>query len=39
MGYGQKLPFWYDEFYLPDKDIMVPYFSANFIFNPFKTKF
>ena len=39
MGYGQKLPFWYDEFYLPDKDIMVPYFSTNFIFNPYKTKF
>ena len=26
-------------FYLPDKDFMVLYFSANFIFNPYKTKF
>ena len=23
--------------YLPDKDFMVSYFSANFIFNPYKT--
>ena len=26
-------------FYLPDKDFMVPYFSANFIFHPYETKF
>ena len=26
-------------FYLPDKDFMVPYFSANFIFHPYDTKF
>ena len=26
-------------FYLPDKDFMVPYFSANFIFHTYETKF
>ena len=25
--------------YLPDKDFMVPYFSANFIFHTYETKF
>ena len=29
----------YIYFYLPDKDFMVPYFSANFIFHPYETKF
>ena len=28
-----------NRYYLPDKDFMVPYFSANFIFHPYETKF
>ena len=27
------------KFYLPDKDFMVPYFSAHFIFHTYETKF
>ena len=38
---GKERIFWHTLyiFYLPDKDFMVPYFSAHFIFHTYETKF